>query len=304
MTVTRFGHSTSVGATFVAPPQYQGESAMQYPFIRKALLSFALFAVALGLGTPAAAAERIVVSGSTTVLPIMQKAVEAFMKKNPDVAIEVSGGGSGNGLKALSDKTCDIAMSSRAIKDKETEAAKTAGITPLQHVVALDAVLPIVNPKNPVDNLSVEQLRDIFAGKITNWKDVGGADGKIVVISRDTSSGTYETWQEFVMGKDVKVFAGALLQASSGAVLQTVSGNARAIGYDGIGYLNDSVKALKVNGIAGSAETAHNKTYPVSRELFIYTDGEPKGSAADFVAFLKGSEGQALVKQAGFIPLQ
>ena len=261
-------------------------------------------AVLLGGATIASADERIIVSGSTTVLPIMQKAVEAFMHKHPNVRIEVSGGGSGNGIKALTDKNCNIAMSSRGIKDKEVEAAKAAGVTPLEHVAALDAVLPIVNPKNPVSDLSVEQLRGIFAGTITNWKDVGGQDGKIVVVSRDTSSGTYETWQEYILGKDVRVFAGALLQASSGAVIQTISGNPRAIGYDGIGYVNKSVKALKVNGIAGSAETALGKTYPVSRELYLYTDGEPTGATAQFITFFKSAEGQALVKEVGFIPLQ
>ena len=266
------------------------------------LPGLALFAVLLGVGTAAGATERLVISGSTTVLPIIQKAVEAFMKKNPEVKIEVSGGGSGNGLKALTDKTCDIAMSSRAIKDKEAEAAKAAGVVPTAHVAALDAVLPIVNPRNPVENLSVEQLRGIFSGKITDWKEVGGEPGKIVVISRDTSSGTYETWQEYILGKDARVFAGALLQASSGAVVQAVSGNRRAIGYDGIGYMNKTIKALKVNGIEGSSETALNGSYPISRELYLYTNGVPAGAAADFIAFLQGPEGRALVKEAGFIP--
>ncbi len=276
---------------------------MSVKFFRNTFTALAVFAT-FGLGAaPAFAAERVVVSGSTTVLPIMQKAVEAFMKKNPEVAIEVSGGGSGNGLKALIDKTCDIAMASREIKNQEVEAAKAADVEPTQHVIALDAVLPIVNPKNPVPGLTIEQLRGIFAGKITNWKEVGGQDGKIVVVSRDTSSGTYETWQELVLGKETRVFAGALMQASSGAVMQAVSGNPRAIGYDGIGYVNNSVKPLPVNGVIGSVDTVRNKTYPISRKLFVYSNSEPKGSVADFIAFIKGPEGQALVKDAGFVPL-
>lgn len=263
---------------------------------------FALVALlSLGLAANAFAAEKIVVKGSTTVLPIMQKAAEAYMKKTPDVVIEISGGGSGNGIKALIDGTLDICMSSRKIKDKEVEAAKANGHEAVEHVIALDAILPIINKGNPVDNLTIDQLRAIYEGKITNWKEVGGKNEAIVVISRDTSSGTYESWQHFVMN-DARVFPGALLQASSGTVLQAVSKNAKAISYDGIGYVNDSVKATKVNGVAGSAATAKDGSYPMARDLQIYTPGQPQGVVKGFIDFMKSSEGQVLVQEAGFIP--
>ncbi|AAS96949.1 phosphate ABC transporter substrate-binding protein [Nitratidesulfovibrio vulgaris] len=263
---------------------------------------FALVALmTLGLAANAFAADKIVVKGSTTVLPIMQKAAEAYMKKTPGVEIEISGGGSGNGIKALIDGTLDICMSSRKIKDKEVEAAKANGREAVEHIVALDAILPIVNKGNPVDNLTIDQLRAIYEGKITNWKEVGGKDEAIVVISRDTSSGTYESWQHFVM-KDAKVFPGALLQASSGAVLQAVSKNSKAISYDGIGYVNDTVKATKVNGVTGSAATAKDGSYAMARDLQIYTPGQPQGAVKNFIDFMKSAEGQALVQEAGFIP--
>ena len=153
----------------------------------------------LSLSAPAMAAQQVVINGSTTVLPVVQKAGEAFMASHPDVELSISGGGSGNGIKALIEKQCDIAMSSRDIKEKEVEAAKKNGVTPNRVVVAIDAIVPVVNPANPVAALTTAQLRDIYAGKITNWKELGGQDSKIVVISRDTSSGTFECWQELIM---------------------------------------------------------------------------------------------------------
>lgn len=248
-------------------------------------------------------AGNLEVKGSTTVFPIMQKWVEAYMAKHPDVKISVSGGGSSNGIKALLDGTTDIAMASRKMKSKEVTKAKEKGIDAVEHVVALDAVLPIVHPSNPVSDLTTDQLRDIYTGKITNWKEVGGADSSIVVISRDTSSGTYETWGKFVLGKGNRVTPRALMQASSGAVLQAVAKNPKAISYDGIGYVNNTVKALKVNGITGSAKTAKDMSFPVARELQVYTNGQPTGELGDFMSFVKGKDGQKFVGEAGFIPL-
>ena len=160
---------------------------------------FATALTVLSLSAPAMAAQQVVINGSTTVLPVVQKAGESFMASHPDVELSISGGGSGNGIKALIEKQCDIAMSSRDIKEKEVEAAKKNGVTPNRVVVAIDAIVPVVNPANPVAALTTAQLRDIYAGKITNWKELGGQDGKIVVISRDTSSGTFECWQELFM---------------------------------------------------------------------------------------------------------
>ena len=188
------------------------------------------------------AAENLVVNGSTTVLPVGQATAEAFMKKYPNVNISISGGGSGNGIKALIDKTTQIAMSSREMKKEEIALAKSKGVNPVEHKVAIDALTPVVHPTNPVANLTIEQLSLIYQGKIRNWKEVGGKDMQIVVISRDTSSGTYESWQEKILHRE-KVTPRAQLQASSGAVVQAVSKNRYAIGYIGIGYLNKSVKA-------------------------------------------------------------
>ncbi|MDR1660407.1 MAG: phosphate ABC transporter substrate-binding protein, partial [Desulfovibrio sp.] len=196
----------------------------------------------------AAAAEEIVINGSTTVLPVMQKAGEAFMAANPNIALAISGGGSGNGIKALNEGLCHIAMSSRDIKSSEVTQGKANKVNPVRTAVAVDALVPVVHPENPVKALSTAQLRDIYAGKIANWKEVGGKDGKIVLISRDTSSGTFETWETMIM-KGEKISPAALLQASNGTVVQSVAQNRRAIGYIGFGYLNDSIKKLDVDGI-------------------------------------------------------
>jgi phosphate transport system substrate-binding protein len=252
---------------------------------------------------PAFAAESIIVNGSTTVLPIGQATAEAYMKKNPNVNISISGGGSGNGIKALIDKTTQVAMSSREMKKEEIELAKSKSVNPVEHKVAIDALTPIVHPSNSVANLTIEQLSLIYQGKIRNWKEVGGKDLQIVVISRDTSSGTYESWQEKILHKE-KVTARAQLQASSGAVVQAVSKNRFAIGYVGIGYVNKSVKALTVNGVVANDANALKGTYPIARPLFMYTDGEPKGIVAGYLNFVKGSEGQKIVKKEGFVPLK
>ncbi len=252
---------------------------------------------------PAFAAESIIVNGSTTVLPIGQATAEAYMKNNPNVNISISGGGSGNGIKALIDKTTQVAMSSREMKKEEIELAKSKSVTPVEHKVAIDALTPIVHPTNPVSNLTIEQLSLIYQGKIKNWKELGGKDLKIVVVSRDTSSGTYESWQEKILHKE-KVTPTAQLQASSGAVVQAISKNRYAIGYVGIGYVNKSVKALTVNGIVANDKNALNGTFPIARPLYMYTDGQPKATVADYLNFVKGPEGQKIVKKEGFVPLK
>ena len=248
------------------------------------------------------AGSSIVIKGSTTVLPIAQGTLEAFMKKHPEVQISLSGGGSGEGIKALIDKTTDIATSSREIKKEEVELAKTKNVNPVANVVANDAIVPVVHPKNKVTNLSIDQLSQIYQGKITNWKEVGGENLKIVVISRDSSSGTFESWDHFVM-KKAKVAPQAQMLASSGAVVTAVAKNRYAIAYVGIGYVNKSVKALQVNGINASVQTALSKEYPMSRELYMYTDGDATGDVAKYIAFVKSAEGQKIVVKEGFVPL-
>lgn len=271
-------------------------------FTKKLFLLLGLAVVFLG-SSHAMAAEELIISGSTTVLPIMQKVGEAFMAANPDITLSISGGGSGSGIKALNDGLCQIAMSSRDIKAAEVELAGKNGIEPVRTAIAVDALIPVVHPENPVKNLSVAQLRDIYAGRITNWRDVGGEDAKIVVISRDTSSGTYETWAEIIMQKE-RVAPTALLQASNGTVVQTVSGNKRAIGYIGFGYLTDSLRKLNVNGIEATAETALSKVWPIARELYVFTDGKPEGAIGKLLAYmLDPQKGQKAVREVGYIPL-
>lgn len=266
---------------------------------KKGIMTMAVFTL---MGGVSFAGSSIVIKGSTTVLPVAQGTLEAFMKKNPEVQMSLSGGGSGEGIKALIDKTTDIATSSREIKKEEITLAQRKGINPLAHVVAHDAIIPVVHPKNKVTNLSVDQLSQIYQGKITNWKEVGGDDLKIVVISRDSSSGTFESWDHFVM-KKAKVTPRAQMLASNGAIVTAIAKNRYAIGYLGIGYINKSVKSLQVNGITASVQSALSKAYPLSRELYMYTDGDAKGGVAKYLAFVKSVEGQKIVVKEGFVPL-
>ncbi|MBF0100546.1 MAG: phosphate ABC transporter substrate-binding protein [Desulfobacterales bacterium] len=248
-------------------------------------------------------AGNINITGSTTVLPVAQKIAEAYMKEHPDVKISISGGGSGEGIKAIIDGTTDIADSSRFIKDKEIKLALEKGKYPVPFSVSYDCIVPVVHPTNPVTSLTLEQLKKIYKGEINNWKDVGGEDKKIVVVSRDTSSGTYEVWEEKVMNKE-RIYPGVLLQASNGAVAQAISGNPHAIGYIGLGYVNSSVKTVKVNDIEGSEVTTLNGSFPISRPLFMFTSGWPTGDTLNFINYvLHPQKGQVQVKEAGFIPL-
>lgn len=265
---------------------------------RQVLLSL----LCLLFGAGSAFAENVVIKGSTTVLPIAQVTLEAYMKANPWVNISLSGGGSGEGIKALIDKSTNIANSSREIKDKEVELAKSKGIHPYTTIVAIDAITPIVNPKNKVRNLTIDQLSQIYQGKITNWKDVGGDNLQIVVISRDSSSGTFEAWGEMVLNK-AKVTPKAQMQASNGAIVQAVSKNRYAIGYIGLGYMNKSINAMTVNGVQASAKTAISKEYPVARPLYMYTNGQPTGETAKYMTFVLSPAGQKLVAKEGFVPL-
>ena len=247
-------------------------------------------------------AGNIDIKGSTTVLPIAQKCAEAY-KAQTGVNVNVSGGGSGNGIKALIDGSTDIADASRFIKEKEVTLAVQRGIYPVPFAVAYDCIIPVVHPSNPIKNLTTDQLKAIYKGEIRNWKEVGGDDEKIVVISRDTSSGTYEVWEKKVMKKE-RVYRGALLQASNGTIVQVVSKNKKAIGYIGLGYLDNSVKAITVNSIKGSKETTLDGTFPISRPLYMFTNGWPKLDTLNFINFVINPEkGQKLVEEVGFVPL-
>jgi len=250
-----------------------------------------------------AMAGNIVITGSTTVLPIAQKVAEAYMSQNPDVKISISGGGSGEGIKALIDGTTSIADSSRFIKDSEIKQAVDKGRYPVPFAIAYDCIVPVVHPSNTIVNLTVQQLKGIYKGEIKNWKELGGPDKKIVVISRDTSSGTYEVWEDKVMNKE-KVTPAALMQASNGAIVQAVSSNPNAIGYIGIGYVDSSLKTLMVDKVKASAETALNGTFPIHRALYMFTSGWPKGDTLNFINFmLNPQKGQKYLKEEGFVPL-
>ncbi|OPL13738.1 MAG: phosphate ABC transporter substrate-binding protein [delta proteobacterium ML8_D] len=269
------------------------------------LKHIAIFALALvfSFTSTQVFAGNLVIKGSTTVLPITQKVAEAYMKQNPNVKISISGGGSGNGIKALIDGSTDIADSSRFIKPKEISLAVEKGAYPVPFAVAYDCIVPIVHPSNSVANLTMAQLKTIYKGEIKNWKELGGPDRPVVVISRDTSSGTYEVWQDKVMEKE-RVFPGALLQASNGAVAQAVSKNQNAIGYISLGYLDKGIKSLTVDKITGSEETTLNGTYPVSRPLYMFTSGWPEGDTLNFINFVLNPEkGQQYVRDVRYVPL-
>jgi len=270
--------------------------------MQKLFKAIAAIAAVLTLGATTVTAGNLVIKGSTTVLPISQLAVEAYMKAHPDVNISLSGGGSSNGIKAIDDST-DIANASRFIKRKEVALANEKGVYPVPFAVAYDAIIPVVHPSNNLSNITTAQLKDIYMGKITNFKEIGGPDLKIVVCSRDTSSGTYETWEKKVMKKE-RVTPRAQVMASNGAIVQAISNSKHAVGYIGIGYINDSVRTLTVNGVKGTNETTLNGTFPVSRPLFMFTNGWPKGDVLNFVNYMLNPEkGQKHVAKSGYVPL-
>jgi len=252
---------------------------------------------------PIAGSRTIKVSGSTTVLPIAQNAADAFMTANQESNIQVSGGGSGVGIQQIGDKLVDIGMSSRDLTKDELTKYKDFVITP----VALDGIAMIVNPaNNPVNSLSIAQIRDIYTGKITNWKDVGGKDMSIVVIGRDSASGTRTFFTDTVMNKTNYVKT-QLEKNSNGAIQQSVAQTPGAIGYVGLGYIDPSVKALKINVngtlVEPSIETVLDKSYPVSRSLLMITNGQSTGLVKDYIDYILSPEGQKLVTKEGFVPL-
>jgi len=272
----------------------------------KKIIVCGLIMLALVLATKVVAAEKqtLQIDGSTTVGPIADAFTEAFKSNHPDLEITVKKTGSGDGAAALIDGRCDVATMSRFMKDKEFKAAVDKGVFPVAHVVAMDGVCVVVHPSNPVTQLSKEQIRNIYTGKITNWKEVGGPDSPIVVISRDTSSGTYETFHGLVMNKEEmgsKVeYVNSNPQAHS-RVKTTVG----AIGYVGIGFLDTNVKALKVDGILPSRQTITTGQYPLARPLFMFTKGYPKlGSMTyKFCTFYLTETGQEIIEAKGFIPV-
>jgi len=252
--------------------------------------------------------NRLSIQGSTTVLPIAQAVAEEYMDLAdrgllPEVDITVRGGGSGVGIAALLDGTIDIANASRSIKSKEIEKAKAKGIEPFATVIAKDGIAVIVHPSNSVTALNLEDIRVIYAGQISNWSRVGGEEKSIVVISRDTASGTFETFKKLAL-KDEKVRNDALMLASNQAVATTVARTPGAIGYVGLGYLSAEVKALEIEGVRPSQETVVSGEYKLSRSLFMYTSRKPQGLAKKFLDFVLSLAGQRIVEDLGFVRLR
>lgn len=266
-------------------------------------LSLIVLAAAGLSAAPAGAQKNIVLDGSTTVGPIA-KAFADYYKEKSGVGATISESGSGNGVKSLINGACDIANMSRFMKDSEFKTCVEKGILPVAHVVAFDGLAVVVNPANKVSALTDAQIADIYTGKITNWKQLGGDDAEIVVISRDTNSGTYETFNELILRKKA-VVKGAEYVGSNGQAKTRVASTKNAIAYVGLGFVDDTVKTLSVDGILPSAKTIVSAKYPIARPLFMFTNGYPKmGSAVyDFVTLHLTEEGREIVKDLGYIPV-
>lgn len=280
-------------------------------YARLAAYSRAAGALTLAVGAVASLAQsppkdqsRIIVDGSTTVGPIAKAFAEHFMKRNPTVSITVGESGSGNGVKSLINKTCDVAALSRFMTPAEYKAAIEADETPVAHAIAIDGIAIVVHPSNPVQNLSLPQVRDIYAGKINNWKEVGGPDVRIVRISRDTNSGTFKSFEELVMG-GARVAADTEKVGSNGGERQRVASTPAAVGYVGLGFLGRDLKALNIDGVAATPENIIAGRYAIARPLFLFTNGYPAlGSHLySFCTMHLSPEGQAIIEELGFIPL-
>jgi phosphate transport system substrate-binding protein len=258
------------------------------------------------------------VIGSNTVTPLTSVWAEEFMKANPKVNIAVSGPGSGAGIAALINGTTDICQASRTIKEKEIEQAQANGVEPYEIQVATDALSVVVHPGNPVSELTIAQLSLIYTGKITNWKEVGGNDASIVVISRDTNSGTHVFFKEHVVqmkglpdeDKSLEYGPKVLFLPSTEEGVSEVAKNPGAIFYPGLGYVTGEVKPLAIkkttdsSGILPSIETALDGTYPVARPLLYYTNGVPADITKAYIDYCLSSEGQAKVTEVGYVPLK
>ena len=248
--------------------------------------------------------SNIVLDGSTTVGPIAKAFADYYMSLHPEVNITVSESGSGNGAKSLINGVCDIATMSRFMKENEFKAAVEKGVVPVAHVAAMDGIAVIVNPRNPVKALTTDEVRDIYTGKVTNWNELGGPDRKIVKISRDTNSGTYETFEKLVMRKE-RIVADTEYVGSNGTVRQRVQTTPAAIGYLGFAFADRTVKALAINGVAPSRETIAAGTYPIARPLYMFTDGypEPGTHLHAFVTLHLTEKGEQIVEGVGYVPL-
>jgi phosphate transport system substrate-binding protein len=225
------------------------------------------------------------------------------MNQNPGISISVQGGGSGVGIASIIDGTADIGDASRPIKDKELAKAVSRGSDPKAYVVAMDGIAVVVHSSNPINALTISQIKDIYTGKISDWSELGAGSGQIVVISRDSASGTFETFNNLAL-KKAKTRPDALMQASNQAVATTVARTPGAIGYVGLGYVSGDLKAVEVNGVMPSKATVLSGEYTLARPLFMYTNGKAKGPVKEFLDFVLSEEGQGLAEEAGYIGLK
>ena len=279
------------------------------------LLALALLAACSSSSDESSSESTIENKGSDTIVNLALAWAEAYAEVQPEVRISVTGGGSGTGIAALINGTVDIANASRQMKAEEIEKARANGIEPVEHIIAGDAIAVVVHPSNPVDGLSIAQLADIFTGQITNWRDVGGEDRPIVLLSRESNSGTHVYFLERVIRQGIKgderLFSpDTLLLPSSEGISHEIRQNPNAIGYDGLGYVTDDQKTLGIIDEPGdpcvppTVETVQDGSYPIARPLFMYTAGQPRDDIREYLDWILGPEGQALVKELGFVPLK
>ena len=259
-------------------------------------------------------AKYIENKGSDTIVNLALAWAEKYQSDHPDVRISVTGGGSGTGIASLINGTVDIANASRQIKSEEIDQAKSNGVDPVEHIIAGDAIAVIVNPENPVNQLTLKQISDIYSGKITNWKEVGGDDRPIVKLSRETNSGTHVYFLETVLRlsskEDKTLFSmDTLLLPSSEGIIAEVRQNPNAIGYDGLGYVPDDLKMIAIAKEEGGAyvlpsiPTVNDKTYPIARDLYMYTNGQPEGLLKEYLDWIMSAEAQQIVADLGFVPV-
>jgi len=253
--------------------------------------------------------------GSDTIVNLALAWAEKYQNDHPDIRISVTGGGSGTGIAALINGTVGIANASRQIKSEEIDQAKSNGVDPVEHIIARDAIAVIVNPNNPVNELTLKQISDIYSGKIVNWKEVGGDDRPIVRLSRETNSGTHVYFLETVLRlgskEDKTLFStNTLLLPSSEGIIAEVRQNPNAIGYDGLGYVPDDLKMIAIAEEAGgtyvlpSIQSVNDKSYAIARDLYMYTNGVPEGILKEYLDWILSPEAQLIVEELGFVPVQ
>ena len=277
---------------------------------KNGILTALIFAGVVGFGSVAEARSKVVqLKGSDTILNASQAIAEKYMSTHKGARIAVTGGGSGVGISALINGTTDIAMASRNMKAKEFDQAKAKGMDIDEIVVGYDGITIIANKSNPLKDIDDKTLGKVFRGEITNWKELGGEDAPIVVLSRDSSSGTHEFFKEHIIregnSKGTQEYGPkTLYMPSNQAIKQEVSSNKNAIGYIGMGYMDDSVEAIKVDGVAATRENVLSKAYPIARQVYWYTAKDRDGVIKDLVDYAVSPDGQAIIKDEGFVPVK